>query len=381
MSRRVLVLHPSNEWYGADRMLAAWLEVLRERGWAASVVVPTDVVYSGELARRLEAMGCDVYAVDFPVLRRRELTPIGGLRLMRRLLASWRALRDLARSSDVVLLSTSAVLLGTLATLGTNSRRSIHVQEYVGDSLQGRALSWIIGALCNEVVCCSHAVRQGLWGQAAGKSKVLYNGVPDVAESSHQTPRGANSSQAPPYVLLVARIQRWKGQDMAIRMFAQPVLRDHPEQPVLRLIGAEPPGEEGVHLPLLRRLAQQLGISDRVELFGERHDIPAQISGATVVLNVSQLPDPFPLSALEAMRSGAAIVAGRLGGLPEMIGPAGILADPYSPVELAKAVARLLDSPDERACLGRQARERWASRFSSECHRRELTKLFLAWEG
>ena len=121
-------------------MLAAWLEVLRERDWAATVIVPTDVTYSGYLAVRLEAMGCEVHALDFPVLRRRELTPAGALRLLRRLLASWQPLRRLAQSSDVVLLSTSAVLLGVLATLGTGVKRSVHVQEYIGDGTQGKVL-------------------------------------------------------------------------------------------------------------------------------------------------------------------------------------------------------------------------------------------------
>ena len=167
---------------------------------------------------------------------------------------------------------------------------------------------------------------------------------------------------------------------MAIRMLADPALRNHPQHPVLRLIGAEPPGEEGAYVPLLRELAEHLGIAERVELLGQRDDIPSQIRGAAVVLNVSQQPDPFPLSALEAMRGGAAIVAGRLGGLPEMIGDAGVLADPHSPSELAKSVATLLRSPQERARLGRRARERWASEFSSDRHRAELAKLFVSWE-
>jgi glycosyltransferase involved in cell wall biosynthesis len=71
-------------------------------------------------------------------------------------------------------------------------------------------------------------------------------------------------------------------------------------------------------------------------------------------------PDPFPTVALEAMAAGAAVVASRIGGLPEAVvdGESGLLVTPKNPAELAGALDRLLADPALRERLGAGARER-----------------------
>ncbi len=376
MIKRALVLHPSNEWYGADQMLYAWIKVLRSEGWAVTAVLPTDVEYSGELASRLGLIGAEVRSRKIPVLRRRSLSPLGLLRLLMYLTSCWRELRSLAQSSDIVLLSTAAVLPAAIPTVKSGALRAIHLQEHVGQGAQGQILSGMIALLAREIVACSGAVREGLRGAARRRCTIVYNGIPDVTVKVGEPTEETASA---PYILLVARIQRWKGQEMAIRVLAEPGLRDHPLRPSLRLIGSEPPGEVGVYLPPLRRLVEALELQGRVDFMGQRADIPKQIHNAAVVLNVSQQPDPFPLSALEGMRGSAPMVAGRLGGLPEMLADTGLLVDPRSPSAIAGAVTMILDSPALQSELGRRSRERWEAHFSEAAHEARLSVLFQAW--
>ncbi len=65
-----------------------------------------------------------------------------------------------------------------------------------------------------------------------------------------------------------------------------------------------------------------------------------------------------PLKPLEAMAMGRAVVGSDLGGLRELFdgGRAGLLVPPDDPRELAAALDRLLDSPEERLALGARAR-------------------------
>lgn len=374
MTRRALIVHPSNEWYGADQMLFVWARQLRERGWDVTVALPTDVDYDGELGRRLTEIECQVLDLELPILRRRDLTPrrIGGL--LRRLGRSFLWVRRTSRTMDAVLFSTAATALSMPATVGLRARRAVHVQESFRSGAQAAILSRVISWTCDDIVACSRAVREAMEGPAARRCQVIYNGLDDV-------PLPDRSPSVPPIVLLVARVQSWKGQDMAIRMLAEPCLRDHPSAPVLRLVGAEPPGEVGQHVPRLEKLAHELRVADRVEFLGQRSDVPQLIAEASVVLNVSQRPDPFPLSTLEAMRAGATVVAGRLGGLPEMLGDAGLLAEPHSAQGLAKQVSAALDDRDKAESLGRAARKRWDERYSSRAHAARLDVLFSDWEG
>src|SRR5262249_10588075 len=66
----------------------------------------------------------------------------------------------------------------------------------------------------------------------------------------------------------------------------------------------------------------------------------------------------FPLSVLEGMASGAAIIASRVGDIPWMIEGAGILHEPGDVEVLSRAIERLADDPVERGRLGRRGRTR-----------------------
>jgi len=58
------------------------------------------------------------------------------------------------------------------------------------------------------------------------------------------------------------------------------------------------------------------------------------------------------------MASGCATVASRVGGIPEIIGDAGLLFERADAAHLAAHLRSLIGSPDLRADLGRRARLR-----------------------
>lgn len=70
--------------------------------------------------------------------------------------------------------------------------------------------------------------------------------------------------------------------------------------------------------------------------------------------------DGLPNTLLEAMASGAAIVASRVAGIPDVIddGRHGLLTPPRDPAALGRAIALLRDDVALRRSLGRAARER-----------------------
>jgi glycosyltransferase involved in cell wall biosynthesis len=75
---------------------------------------------------------------------------------------------------------------------------------------------------------------------------------------------------------------------------------------------------------------------------------------------VPSLWDNSPNTIYEAMAAGKAVVASRVGGIPELIedGETGILVQPKDPVRLAESIVRLLRDEDTRLAMGRKGRER-----------------------
>ena len=79
-------------------------------------------------------------------------------------------------------------------------------------------------------------------------------------------------------------------------------------------------------------------------------DLPAFYSGATCFVYPSFF-EGFGLPVLEAMQCGAPVIAGNRTSIPEVVGEAGLLFDPFNTNSLVQALSRVLDDSDYRAKL------------------------------
>lgn len=127
---------------------------------------------------------------------------------------------------------------------------------------------------------------------------------------------------------------------------------------------------DGPLLASLRRQAEGLAVRFRGQL--TREALARAFAEAEVVV-VPSVPagsgdqDGLPVTLLEAMAAGCAIVASRIAGIDEAVvdGTSGVLVPPGDPVALAVALDALLADPDCRRRLGAAAAVR-AEDFSVE---------------
>ena len=75
--------------------------------------------------------------------------------------------------------------------------------------------------------------------------------------------------------------------------------------------------------------------------------------------------EPLGIVNLEAMACGTAVVASRVGGIPEVVadGQTGLLVPPGDPAALADAVNTLVRDQSMAAAMGRRGRERAIAEF------------------
>jgi glycosyltransferase involved in cell wall biosynthesis len=156
-----------------------------------------------------------------------------------------------------------------------------------------------------------------------------------------------------------------KGVTTLLRAFA--LLPDGPSEgsardtPGPRLVVVTKPTPGGP----TERLAGQLGLGDRVRFqHGMTHSELAELLASAEIAVVPSLYEGFSLPAVEHMASGTPLVASRTGALPEVTGDAAVLVEPGNAEELAAALRRLLDHPEERARFSGAALRRVQERFA-----------------
>jgi glycosyltransferase involved in cell wall biosynthesis len=128
----------------------------------------------------------------------------------------------------------------------------------------------------------------------------------------------------------------------------------------------------------LEARAEQPDLAGRVYFTGWRHDL-ATIYADLDVLAVSSRNEGTPVSAIEAMAAGCAVVATRVGGLPDLIadGRTGTLVPADDPTALSAAIGETLTDPVGSRAIRAAARADVEHRFMATRLVEEMKALYL----
>lgn len=221
------------------------------------------------------------------------------------------------------------------------------------------------------VYACSEFVRQRLILKGrypATRIRVIHHGIELDRFTSYPRAGGADSV----HIVLIARAVREKGIHILLEAAAR-----------LRRLGEEgfriTYGGDGPEYESLQRLATTLGIADKVTFVGLVPRTEVLLREADVVVVPSIWGDAAPLSVLEGMAAGRALVVTDVGGIPEQIGESGcaLIVPPRDPTSLANALQALIHDPGRRADLGRRARRRAYQQFSERRFHRQVVQQLL----
>ena len=343
----VVFVHPSDELYGADRVLLEVIEACRAEA-SVEVWLPTDITYpERRLSRELTQRGIPVRMIDLAVMRRDYLTvrsaPSLAVRMMR---SAW-----LLRQSrpDVLYLNTSATALLTPWGRLFAGRTVVHLHEFLDGAARRVAVPLLRQA--HAVIAVSNAIVIPLPRGVQRRTVVVHNGFQlddagPVRESDQLR------------VVLASRWNSWKGHAQFLEAWGNLERGDLR----LRILGGPPLSGSSVDVP---SLVAALSNADTVEIVGESMQMPAELAEAVAVVVPSTRPDPLPTIAIEALGAGRMVLASRTGGLPEIVTPGtGLLIDPDD-TQGWTAALESLDAAMLRSA-GRQARQRYEDEFTRE---------------
>jgi glycosyltransferase involved in cell wall biosynthesis len=112
----------------------------------------------------------------------------------------------------------------------------------------------------------------------------------------------------------------------------------------------------------LKKLASNLGIKEKVQFNGyiQNEKLPLIMKNFDIfVMPSTENSETFGVAAIEAQAMEIPVVASKIGGIPEAMldGTTGILVEPKNVEQLADAMIRLIENPEDRKRMGKAGRQ------------------------
>ncbi|WP_272701273.1 glycosyltransferase [Desulfovibrio sp. Fe33] len=206
-----------------------------------------------------------------------------------------------------------------------------------------RATQRVIGA---HLIACSNFVLKSLT-----KSVPLFNDYDFTAifPGTRPNPLSPSRNHSPRTIIATSQLNRDKGHSHLLEALAG--LKHKGYEFKCIIVGT------GKDEQALKELCQSLGLHDEIEWTGFVTDVTAELERADIFV-LPTLCEPLGIALEEAMANGLVPVARNIGGPPEIWHPdmKELLVEPQSnSAGFEKALARLLDLPDEELLAMKQA--------------------------
>ncbi len=223
-----------------------------------------------------------------------------------------------------------------------------------------RASLWAAAKRADRILTVSETSKHDILRRfkvSAEKITVIYNAIDErfnVRPSDEQVQRVRERYQLDQqFVLYVGNIKPHKNLERLIDAFDR-LRRSGFDQLRLLIIG-----DEISKYPALRRAVHRHKLHKFVRFLGfvpiETLAVLYRLAAAFVF---PSLYEGFGLPPLEAMASGTPVVTSSVSSLPEVVGDAALLVDPYDPEAIAEGMRRVLTDPQLRATLCARGRAR-----------------------
>jgi glycosyltransferase involved in cell wall biosynthesis len=334
---RLLLVSPSLDERGAERIVVELARHARQQGLAVTVAAPPGS-FDADLG--------DLGVTRRPLAERRRSVP--GAAFTSLTLA--RVLGD-DRPSVIHAHNPKMTVVAHAARRFARGRPRLLATFHGGDRGEDRRAARLLG-VADHVVCVDDelAVRMSDAGLPDRKLTVIRNGTPPAVPLGPVERRRLcdELGLVGPVVASVGELVASKAVDRFLHAAAH-IGGERPDARFL-VVG------DGTLRDDLERLAASLGLSGRIRFAGRRRDARALIALSSVVVSTSR-SEGLSLVALETLAAGVPLVAPDAGGMRGLLSSgAGVLVPDTEPGTVAAAVVGILRSPGRAAAMGAAGR-------------------------
>lgn len=258
----------------------------------------------------------------------------------------------------------AGALLGKRVVIKLGGGKGIGELAASEGSLLGKLKLLALRALRPQFVAVNRELVAELAEHGLPSARVVI--VPNGVDTRKYRPPAPEEKEAlrreldlPPglFFLYVGRLAPEKRLDLFLEEFGR-ALKEAPAEAYTVLVG------KGEVEKMLREVAAASGLKGRVRFLPPTPEIQKLYRAADVFV-LPSISEGLSNALLEAMASGVAVLASRVGGTAEAVkdGGAGYLFDPHDAATFRARLAQFLKTPGLAERMGRQAREDVLARF------------------
>ena len=185
-----------------------------------------------------------------------------------------------------------------------------------------------------------------------------------------------NTAKGKKGIAILGRVRKQKGVHLFVESCIE-ILKDKPDYTAV-VVGSISSSNTDFVKELQDKVAQA-GLSERIVFAGEQNfaDIPKIFSSLSLVVALSE-NEGFGLTILEAMSSGAAVLASEAGAWPEVVrqGVDGYVVPINDLAAVTEKMSLLLENEDKLKQMGLEGRTRVLEHYSVEREAKQLCEFY-----
>ena len=311
--KKLLLLHSSNDLYGASKIFLQLIDLLTKNGFDIHIIIPE----KGMLDDFLIKKDIKIEYLELGVLRKKYLNPLG---LINRLVTNIKAIAFLSKyikdhSIDLVYTNTSTILCGGIAAKKNGVTSLFHVHEIpTGNKLYEFLSGKIINRYSCKVLTVSESVKKH-WLKYIDDKKIerIYNGIIfSKTDSLIQLERNQDDF----VITSVARIIPYKGHKYLINIANELVKKSNKFK--FLIVGDTLPSYVSYEKSVKQK-AKDLGLEDQIKFLGFREDVSSILKQSDLFIHPAIAPDPLPTVLFESLHNDLPTLATNLGGAIEIL--------------------------------------------------------------
>ena len=313
-TKKILLLHSSNDMYGASRIVLQVIDILIKAKYEVFVILP----YEGVLNKIITDKGASCSVYNLGVFRKKYMNLKG---LYNRFLKIKKAKNHIAnyidkQRIDLLYTSTSVIISGGLAAKKSGIPSISHVHEIPTSNKLYEIFSGLfLRYFSKTVIVVSNSVAKH-WQPYLKRNQLfkVYNGI--IFPFTNASFNTKSETVQNITVTSIARLIPYKGHKYFIEVAKELIKLNDQYQFLIvgdTFLGYESYEEE------LKILVSENDLHQNIHFLGYRSDIQAILAKTDLFFHPSIAPDPLPTVLFEAIKMKVPLVATKLGGAVEIL--------------------------------------------------------------